>query len=69
MSTTLAKKETLQRKWYVIDAAGKHYTTNSKFFREELANIFNIFAPEPFSIIVRKQVSKAGRTFVTCELE
>ena len=23
MSTTLAKKETLQRKWYVIDAAGK----------------------------------------------
>lgn len=53
----------------IIDAAGKHYTTNSKFFREELANIFNIFAPEPFSIIVRKQVSKAGRTFVTCELE
>ena len=23
MSTTLLKKETLQRKWYVIDAAGK----------------------------------------------
>ena len=23
MSTTLAKKETLQRKWYIIDAAGK----------------------------------------------
>ena len=23
MSTTLAKKETLERKWYVIDAAGK----------------------------------------------
>ena len=23
MSTTLAKKETLQRKWYVVDAAGK----------------------------------------------
>ena len=23
MSTTLAKKETVQRKWYVIDAAGK----------------------------------------------
>ena len=53
----------------IIDAAGQHYTTNSKFFREELANIFNIFAPEPFGIIVRKQVSKAGRTFVTCELE
>ena len=23
MSTTLAKKETVERKWYVIDAAGK----------------------------------------------
>ena len=23
MSTTLLKKETLERKWYVIDAAGK----------------------------------------------
>ena len=23
MSTTLAKKETLERKWYVLDAAGK----------------------------------------------
>ena len=23
MSTTLAKKETVQRKWYVLDAAGK----------------------------------------------
>ena len=23
MSTTFAKKETVQRKWYVIDAAGK----------------------------------------------
>ena len=24
MSTTLAKKETVVRNWYVIDAAGKH---------------------------------------------
>ena len=23
MSTTLAKKETVERKWYVVDAAGK----------------------------------------------
>ena len=23
MSTTMAKKETVQRKWYVLDAAGK----------------------------------------------
>ena len=23
MSTTLAKKETIERKWYILDAAGK----------------------------------------------
>ena len=26
MSTTLAKKETVERKWYVLDAAGKPMT-------------------------------------------
>jgi len=52
----------------VIDVAGKHYATNSRFFREELGSIFNIMAPDPFKIIVRKNVSKNGRTFVTCEL-
>ena len=52
----------------VIDVDGKHYATNSKFFREELGVIFNMFAPDPFKIIVRKNISKNGRTFVTCEL-
>ena len=52
----------------VIDVEGKHYATNSRFFREELGSIFKIMAPDPFKIIVRKNVSKAGRTFVTCEL-
>ena len=52
----------------VIDVDGTHYATNSRFFREELGSIFNLMAPDPFKIIVRKNVSKAGRTFVTCEL-
>ena len=52
----------------VISTDGKHYATNSRFFREELGNIFNIMAPDPFQIRVKKNVSKAGRTFVTCEL-
>ena len=52
----------------VIAADGKHYATNSRFFREELGNIYKLFAPDPFQIRVVKQVSKAGRTFVTCEL-
>lgn len=53
----------------VISTDGKHYATNSRFFREELGSIYNIMAPDPFQIIVRKNVSKAGRTFVTCELK
>ena len=52
----------------VIDTEGKHYTSNSRFFREELAAIYNLMAPDPFKIIVRKNVSKNGREFVTCEL-
>lgn len=52
----------------VISTDGKHYATNSRFFREELGRIYNIMAPDPFQIIVRKNTSKAGRTFVTCEL-
>lgn len=52
----------------VIDVDGNHYSSSSRFFREELGSIFNIMAPDPFKIIVRKNVSKNGRTFVTCEL-
>ena len=52
----------------VITTDGKHYATNSRFFREELATIYNLMAPDPFQIIVKKNVSKNGRTFVTCEL-
>ena len=52
----------------VIDTDGTHYATNSRFFREDLQNIHSIMTPDPYQIIVRKQVSKAGRTFVTCEL-
>ena len=52
----------------VIDVNGKHYATNSRFFREELSNIYNLMVPDPFKIVVRKNVSKNGRTFVTCEL-
>ena len=52
----------------VIATDGKHYTSNSKFFREELGAIYSLMAPDPFKIIVRKNISKNGRTFVTCEL-
>lgn len=52
----------------IIDADGTHYSTNSKYFREELSNIYHLMDPEPFQIRVLKPVSKGGRTFVTCEL-
>ena len=52
----------------IMDADGTHYATNSKFFREELSTIYHLMDPDPYQIIVRKPVSKGGRTFVTCEL-
>lgn len=52
----------------IIDVDGKHYTTNSRFFRDELKVIWELMSPEAFKLVVKKNVSKAGRTFVTCEL-
>jgi hypothetical protein len=64
---TNAKGET-QMITSIIDANGEHYATNSKYFREELSVIFHLMDGDPYTISVRKKVSKGGRTFVTCEL-
>lgn len=52
----------------IIDTDGKHYVTNSRFFREELTYILDLMKGEEFGLVVRKQKSKGGRTFVTCEM-
>ena len=52
----------------IIDKDGKHYVTNSKFFREELQYIIDLMAGEEYGLVVRKAKSKNGRTFVTCEM-
>lgn len=53
----------------IIDKGGNHFATNSKFFRDELSVIYHLFEDgEDYGIVVRKKVSKGGRTFVTCEL-
>lgn len=52
----------------IIDADGNHYATNSRFLREELKYLLDLMGDEFFEIIIRKPVSKGGRTFVTCEL-
>lgn len=52
----------------IIDKDGKHYVTNSRFFREELTYILDLMKDEEFGLVVRKQTSKGGRPFVTCEM-
>lgn len=50
------------------DAALTHYVSNSGIFRDELAKIVEIFGSSGITLRIRKNVSKGGRTFVTCEL-
>ena len=52
----------------IIDKDGKHYVTNSRFFREELTYILDLMKGEEFGLVVRNQKIKGGRTFVTCEM-
>lgn len=52
----------------ILDPDNKHYVSNSAIFRTELEKIVNIFGDTGITIRIRKIVSKAGRTFVTCEL-
>lgn len=52
----------------ILDTDNKHFVSNSSIFREELEKIVDIFGSTGITIRVRKSVSKAGRTFVTCEL-
>ena len=52
----------------VIDKDGVHYTTDSPYFREELTYISDLMDGDEYEIRIKKQISKAGRTFTTCEL-
>lgn len=45
-----------------------HLVSNSSIFREDLEKIVDIFGDTGITIRIRKNVSKAGRTFVFCEL-
>lgn len=50
-----------------FEEARSHYASNSGIFRDELAKIVEIFGTD-ITIRIRKNVSKGGRTYVTCEL-
>ena len=52
----------------ILDTGNMHYVSNSSIFRDELAMIVEIFGDSGITIRIRKNVSKQGRTFVTCEL-
>lgn len=52
----------------LLDTDNRHYVSNSSIFRDELAKIIDIFGDTGIRLIIRKIVSKSGRTFVTCEL-
>ena len=59
MSTTMAKKETVQRKWYVLDAAGKPLgrtaTTAAKLLRGKHKTDFTPVDCGDFVIIVNTE--------------
>lgn len=50
-----------------FEEARSHYASNSGIFREDLEKIVAIFGTD-ITIRIRKNVSKAGRVFVQCEL-
>ena len=52
----------------ILDQNNEHYVSKSGIFREELAKIIDIFGDSGITIKIRKIVSKAGRSYVTCEL-
>ena len=52
----------------VKDVAGNVFTTNSPTFKDEFAYIAELMSGEQYDIRVVKRESKAGRTFITCEL-
>lgn len=52
----------------VKDSGGDIFTTNSPTFKDEFEYIANLMSGEEYAVRVIKRQSKAGRTFITCEL-
>lgn len=52
----------------IKDVGGNIFTTNSPTFKDEFSYIADLMSGEEYAIRVIKRQSKAGRTFITCEL-
>ena len=52
-----------------VDSAGTKYSTVSATFIREFMGIAEIMAEDPFSVFLVHGTTKAGKPFVTCELD
>lgn len=52
-----------------IDQAGVKYSTVSQTFIREFLDIVMIMEPDPFAVIIIHGKTKAGKDFVSCELD
>ena len=53
----------------IVDTDGTKYSTISATFIREFAGIADIMGDDSFAIIIRHGTTKAGKAFVTCELD
>lgn len=53
----------------IVDPAGVKYSTISPTFIREFLDIVDIMAGDPFAVILVQGTTKAGKPFVTCELD
>ena len=52
-----------------VDNAGVKYSTVSATFQREFNDIVELMDSTPFAILIKHGTTKAGKPFVTCELD
>lgn len=53
----------------IVDNAGVKYSTVSATFQREFADIVELMGNTPFALLIKHGTTKAGKPFVTCELD
>lgn len=53
----------------IVDTSGVKYSTVSATFQRDFMDIVDIMAGDPFAVILRHGKTKAGKDFVSCELD
>lgn len=52
-----------------VDVTGVKYSTVSATFIREFMAVVEIMSPDPFAVLLVHGTTKAGKPFVTCELD